>query len=125
MSESEIYSSLGLYESRGRVSGIPRVLVLLASVLERCIQKNERFLDGSRKKDVVTVFHGSRSPSLSIRLYIERIFKYSKCSNSCFVVAYIYMERFLHQMDACLTSFNVHRLLITSIMVAAKFLDDE
>ncbi|KAJ9180225.1 hypothetical protein P3X46_008497 [Hevea brasiliensis] len=125
MAESETYSTLGLYDSAGRDSERPRVLVLLASALERCIQKNERLLDGSRRKDVVTVFHGSRPPSLSIRLYIERIFKYSKCSNSCFVVAYIYMERFLHKMDAYLTSFNVHRLLITNIMVAAKFLDDE
>ncbi|EEF49826.1 cyclin-P3-1 [Ricinus communis] len=122
---SETYSALGLYESGGRISGTPRVLLLLASVLERSTQKNDRLLEGSRRKDVVTVFHGSRSPSLSIRQYIERVFKYTKCSTSCFVVAYIYVERFLRRMDACLTSLNVHRLLITSIMLAAKFLDDE
>ncbi|KDP23522.1 hypothetical protein JCGZ_23355 [Jatropha curcas] len=125
MGESETFAALGLYENGERVSRIPRVLQLFACVLERSIQKNESLFDESRKKDTVTVFHGSRSPSLSIRQYIERVFKYSRCSTSCFVVSYIYIERFLHRMDVSLTSLNVHRLLITSIMVAAKFLDDE
>ncbi|XP_050224561.1 cyclin-P3-1 [Mercurialis annua] len=125
MIESETYSSLGLYESGGRISGIPRVLLLIASVLEKSILKNEKLFDGSRRKEVITVFHGSRSPYLSIKQYIERIFKYAKCSNSCFLVAYIYIERFLRGNDSYLTRLNVHRLLITSIMLAAKFLDDE
>ncbi|XP_065854059.1 cyclin-P3-1 [Euphorbia lathyris] len=119
--ESETYAALGLYESSGSVSGYPRVLQLLSSVLEKSI-----LLDGSaRKKDVITVFHGSKSPSLTIKQYIERIFRYSKCSASCFVVGYIYIRRFLLQMDAFLSHLNVHRLLITSIMLAAKFLDDQ
>jgi hypothetical protein len=101
------------------------VLVLIASVLEKSLQKNEKLLTTSRRKDAITIFHGSRCPTLSIRQYIERVFKYSRCSTSCFVVAYIYINKFLQQTDAYLTSLNAHRLLITSIMVAAKFLDDE
>ncbi|KAJ8547527.1 hypothetical protein K7X08_011113 [Anisodus acutangulus] len=45
-------------------------------------------------------------------------------SPSCFVVAHIYMERFIESTSAHLTSVNVHRLLITSVMLAAKFIDD-
>ncbi|KAL6318630.1 hypothetical protein AAG906_000708 [Vitis piasezkii] len=57
-------------------------------------------------------------------IYIDRIFKYSGCSPSCFVVVHIYVDRFLQHTDAHLTSLNVHRLLITSVMVTAKFIDD-
>ncbi|CAI9102236.1 OLC1v1000475C1 [Oldenlandia corymbosa var. corymbosa] len=103
----------------------PRVLALLASMLEKSILKNEKLLKGSNKKEVVTVFHGSRVPALSIRQYIERIFKYANCSPSCFVVAYIYLDRFLQQTKSCLTSLNVHRLLITSFVLAAKYVEDE
>lgn len=108
-------------------SGPPRILAILSSTLEKCIQKNEKRLkaSSSSQKEVITVFHGSRVPALSIRQYIERIFKYSNCSPSCFVVAYIYLERFLHRKDIHLTSLNVHRLLITSFMLAVKFLEDE
>lgn len=124
--ESETFMALGLLDESSRgVSGTPRVLVLIASVLEKSLQKNEKLLTTSRRKDAITIFHGSRSPTLSIRQYIERVFKYSRCSASCFVVAYIYINKFLQQTDAFLTSLNAHRLLITSIMVAAKFLDDE
>lgn len=126
--ESETYSALGLYEFNGKGASpgtTPRVLVLLSSVLERSIRNNEKLLQASKVKDVVTIFHGTRPPSLSIRRYIERIFKYSKCSISCFIVAYIYIDRFLQRMQARITSLNAHRLIITSIMVAAKFLDDE
>lgn len=125
--ESEVNSALELVDSRKGIScpGIPRVVSVVSSVLERAIQKNESLLQASKKKDVVTIFHGSRVPSLSIRQYIERIFKYSSCSHSCFVVAYIYIDRFLQQLNAYLTSLNAHRLLITSIMIASKFIDDE
>ncbi|CAK7340723.1 unnamed protein product [Dovyalis caffra] len=122
VAESETYMALGLLD--GGVSGTPRVLLLIASVLEKSVQKNEKLLNASRRKDTVTLFHGSRSPSLSIGEYMERIFKYSRCSSSCFVVAYIYINKFLQRTDAYLTSLNAHRLLISSIMVAAKFLDD-
>ncbi|KAF9669969.1 hypothetical protein SADUNF_Sadunf13G0019800 [Salix dunnii] len=122
---SETCMALGLLdESSEGVSGTPRVLVLIASVLEKSLQKNEKLQEKSRREDAITIFHGSGSPSLSIRQYIERIFKYARCSNSCFVVAYIYINNFLQRTDAYLTSLNAHRLLITSVMVAAKFLDD-
>lgn len=73
----------------------------------------------------LTVFHGQRAPAISVEQYVERIFKYANCSPSCFVVAYAYLDRFIHQQPGIpITSLNVHRLLITSVMVAAKFLDD-
>ncbi|XP_021282188.1 cyclin-P3-1 [Herrania umbratica] len=122
--KSDPYACLGIDKSGNWVPGAPRVLSLLSSILERSIQRNEKLVGGSRRMDVVTIFHGTKAPALSIRQYVERIFKYSKCSNSCFVVALVYVDRFLERMDAHLTSLNVHRLLITSFMVAAKFIDD-
>ncbi|CAA0815530.1 Cyclin-U4-1 [Striga hermonthica] len=105
--------------------GKPRVLSLLSTILERSVQKNERLLEASQTRDFVTVFHGLREPSLSIQQYIDRIFKYSCCSSSCFIIAYIYLDRFVQRANLCLTSRNIHRLLITSVMVAAKFMDDK
>ncbi|KAK1583739.1 hypothetical protein Q3G72_026476 [Acer saccharum] len=123
--ESETYSAVGLDDSLGIV-GNPRILSLLSLILERSIQKNESSLKVSRKQEVVTIFHGTRAPpSMSIGQYIERIFKYSTCSSSCLVLAYVYINRYLQRIDASLTSLVVHRLLIRSIMVAAKCIDDE
>ncbi|KAG5514444.1 hypothetical protein RHGRI_035757 [Rhododendron griersonianum] len=121
---SDIFRSLGLKESGKENPEIPRVLWLLSSLLERSVQKNEILLENSQIKDVLTIFHGSRAPSLGIQQYLDRIFKYSCCSPSCFVLAHIYLERFIQRKKVHLTSLNVHRLVITSVMVAAKFIDD-
>lgn len=121
---SDVYLSLGLRQVGKRVLGVPRVLSLLSSLLERLVQRNELLLEEKQIKDVVTVFHGLRAPTLSVHKYMDRIFKYSCCSPSCFVVAHIYVDRFLQCTEVKLTSLNVHRLLITSIMLAAKFMDD-
>uniref|UniRef100_A0A5B6YWJ3 Putative cyclin-P3-1 isoform X1 n=1 Tax=Davidia involucrata TaxID=16924 RepID=A0A5B6YWJ3_DAVIN len=120
----DIYLTLGLKELCKGNPRIPRVLSLLSSLLERSVQKNEMLLETRQIKDVVTIFHGSRAPSLGIRQYIDRIFKYSCCSPSCFIVAQIYVDRFIQRTNVHLTPLNVHRLLITSVMVAAKFIDD-
>lgn len=116
------YTALGLEPYDQEAPGTPRVLSLLSLALERSIWKNEKC---QRKNDPVTVFHGTEAPSLSVFHYMERIFKYSNCSPSCFVMAYIYIERFLLGTGSCLTSLNVHRLLISSVMIAAKFNDDK
>lgn len=125
------YTTLGLMNiesgTRGGGSEFPQVLSLLSSLLERTIHKNESWLlDSTATREVaaVTMFHGLRAPDLSIQSYTERIFKYSKCSPSCFILAQIYIDKYLQQLGARLTNLNVHRLLMTSVVIAAKFIDD-
>ncbi|KAL4312672.1 hypothetical protein GQ457_01G053200 [Hibiscus cannabinus] len=122
--DSDIYFDLGFKGLGKGVVGTPRILSLLSSLLEKSVQKNETESETVNFKDTVAIFHGLRAPTISIQHYIDRIFKYAGCSPSCFLVAYIYVDRFLQRTDVHLTSLNVHRLLITSVLVAAKFIDD-
>ncbi|KAK8688481.1 hypothetical protein V6N13_087245 [Hibiscus sabdariffa] len=119
--DSDVY----LYHDLAAI-GTPRILTLVCSFLEKSVKENVMLSDAANCKDkvAVTVVHGLRVPTISIRQYIDRMFKYAQCSPSCFLVAYIYLDRFGQQTDLHLTSFNVHRLLLTSVMVAAKFMDD-
>ena len=123
---AKLHPMLGGRRVGRETSEVPPVVILLASLLERAVQKSEKTEDLSKIKDPPsTIFHGVRPPDLSIGCYLERIFKYSKCSPSCFVLAEIYMDRFLMQPGAFhLSSLNVHRLLMTSVVLAAKFIDD-
>ncbi|KAH9611486.1 hypothetical protein KSS87_010183 [Heliosperma pusillum] len=121
---ADIYLKLGLRSRSKGALKTPKFISLLSSLLETSVQKNDILLEGAQIEDALSTFHGSRSPPVSIRQYIERIFKYAGCSPSCFIVAYIYVDRYLQQSEAFLTSLNVHRLLVTSVMVAAKFIDD-
>ncbi|OMO77714.1 Cyclin P/U [Corchorus capsularis] len=120
----DIYLTLGLKGLGKGAVGTPRILSILASLLEKSVEKNDMNSETVDVKDSVAIFHGLRAPTISIQQYIDRIFKYGGCSPSCFVIAYIYVDRFVQQTNVHLTSLNVHRLLITSVMVAAKFIDD-
>lgn len=52
--------------------------------------------------------------------------KYAACSGECFVLALVYIDRIIQSNPTfVVNSLNIHRLLITSIMLAAKFFDDQ
>ncbi|CAE5966208.1 unnamed protein product [Arabidopsis arenosa] len=128
---SLLFQWLGLLEDSDQPpdSTHPRVITLLASILEKMIQKHKKpFHRRHNKDDEITMFHGSKAPSMIIYRYTERIHRYAQCSPACFVAAFAYILRYLRRPEATskdrrLTSLNVHRLLITSLLVAAKFLD--
>lgn len=73
----------------------------------------------------VTKFHSIRPPQLPIRDYLFRIARYFQCSRECFVLCLVYIDRIvkLHP-DFTICSLNIHRLLVTSVMLAVKFFDD-
>ncbi|KAG6420430.1 hypothetical protein SASPL_116957 [Salvia splendens] len=105
-------------------STTPRVLTVLSCVLEKLVARNDQLSGGGGKS--LSAFHGVRSPAIGLDKYVERIYKYTSCSPSCFVVAFVYIDRLLHRYpDSLVVSLNVHRLLVTSVMIASKILDDE
>lgn len=126
-----LYKTLGLLEPattttrrrKNTITQYPPLLLILSTHLERIVMTNEKLLQ-SQTPEKITVFHGLRPPNLTILYYVQRIFKYSSCSPACFVLAQVYIDRFLLQPNVRLTSLNVHRLLITCVAVAAKFIDD-
>ncbi|KAL9297095.1 hypothetical protein ACSQ67_022991 [Phaseolus vulgaris] len=102
---------------------MPKLISFLSSLLKRVAESND--LNQQQLHQKISVFHGLTRPTISIQTYLERIFKYANCSPSCFIVAYVYLDRFTQRQPSLpINSFNVHRLLITSVMVAAKFMDD-
>ncbi|KAL6124545.1 hypothetical protein ACLB2K_077057 [Fragaria x ananassa] len=100
-----------------------KTITFLSSLVQRVAESND--LNSQFQIQKVSVFHGLTRPTISIQSYLERIFKYANCSPSCLIVAYVYLDRFTQKQPSLpINSFNVHRLLITSVMVAAKFMDD-
>ncbi|XP_021279686.1 cyclin-U4-1 [Herrania umbratica] len=102
---------------------MPNLITFLSSLLQKVAESND--VNGQFQPQKISVFHGLTRPTISIQNYLDRIYKYANCSPSCFIVAYVYLDRFAQRQTSLpINSFNVHRLLITSVMVAAKFMDD-
>ncbi|KAI0500285.1 hypothetical protein KFK09_018497 [Dendrobium nobile] len=110
-------------------NGFPRVISILSSLLERVANWNDDLtatgLHHYSPASAISAFFGLEKPEISIACYLERIFRFAHCSTSCFVVAYIYLDRFLLlHPSISVDSFNVHRFLITAVLTAVKFMDD-
>jgi len=96
---------------------------VLSDVLCRLCERNDRFIINHAP---VTRFHTLRAPQITVKAYLNRIAKYSICSEECFILALIYIDRLIkYNKNFLVNSLNVHRLIITSIMLAAKFFDDQ
>lgn len=57
-------------------------------------------------------------------LSCSRILVYASCSPEVFILALVYIDRLVARRGLLLTSLTVHRVLITAVVVAAKFHDD-
>eukprot|EP00929_Paragymnodinium_shiwhaense_P038612 TRINITY_DN20389_c0_g1_i1.p1 TRINITY_DN20389_c0_g1~~TRINITY_DN20389_c0_g1_i1.p1 ORF type:complete len:218 (+),score=53.71 TRINITY_DN20389_c0_g1_i1:211-864(+) len=80
---------------------------------------------GERPQQCVTTFHSVRPPPLTIHEYLLRIGKYFQCSDECFVLCLVYIDRIVKQHpEFSICNLNIHRLLVTAAMLAVKFFDD-
>ncbi|KAF3440040.1 hypothetical protein FNV43_RR18318 [Rhamnella rubrinervis] len=122
---SDLYS-YGYQEN----SNTPLVVNVLASLIERSMARNQRIAKNCSSwylsRDLRTrIFDFHETPDMSIQSYLERIFKYTKAGPSVYVVAYVYIDRFCQTNPGFRINVrNVHRLLITTIMVASKYVED-
>ncbi|XP_020570987.1 cyclin-U1-1-like [Phalaenopsis equestris] len=103
----------------------------VANALEKLVERNDIVAaataaaeEGGGKEGGVAAFRGLRRPGISIEKYMERIHSYALCSPACFVVGFVYVDRAVHRRpDFLVGSLNVHRLMLTSVLVASKFFD--
>ncbi|EXB37571.1 hypothetical protein L484_021775 [Morus notabilis] len=114
-------------------SNIPLVVSVLASLIERSMARNQRIsknICGSKlyylSNDIRTrIFDCNETPDMTIQSYLERIFRYTRAGPSVYVVAYVYIDRFCQTNPGFrINGRNVHRLLVTTIMVASKYVED-
>jgi hypothetical protein len=116
-----------LVESGG-AEDMPRVVAALAGILERVANRN----DAAAAAEVSAVapasaFRATTKPGISVRAYMARIARFAGCSPACYVVAYVYLDRLLRRgrlLALAVDSYSVHRLLITAVLAAVKFMDD-
>eukprot|EP00826_Nyctotherus_ovalis_P021014 TRINITY_DN166_c0_g2_i1.p1 TRINITY_DN166_c0_g2~~TRINITY_DN166_c0_g2_i1.p1 ORF type:complete len:218 (-),score=55.88 TRINITY_DN166_c0_g2_i1:72-725(-) len=74
----------------------------------------------------ITCFDSISAPSITLRDYAARIRHYSNCSDSCCILAFIYIDRILQKNPTMiLKRNNVHRLFLAAVVVAVKYGHDE
>jgi Cyclin len=95
---------------------------LLSTVLSRLIEVNDQSTDRNARS---TRFHSVSVPDIPLQKYLKRISRYTDCNYETLVCAVMYLLRVSRRSSVLITSLSVHRLLITSIVIAMKYIEDE
>jgi hypothetical protein len=73
-----------------------------------------------------TCFHDDGADGMPLGDYLSRLHWNFGCSTSCFVLALVYIDRIgVRNPRMELKHFTCHRLLLTSLVLALKFHDDD
>lgn len=100
----------------------------LAGVLEKMVEvssADDVAFTAEERQDMKTIFDACVPPAIAIRSYLHRIIKYVQCSTQSVIFSLIFIDRLIEQHALTVTEHNVHRLLLSAILVAAKSFDDE
>ncbi|KAI9276958.1 cyclin-domain-containing protein [Phascolomyces articulosus] len=105
---------------------------MITGLLERITKTNDKLQASNSSNSTAaaadkqyTAFHSRSVPTIGIHAYLARILKYCPCTNECFLSLLVYFDR-MSRNSSCLRidSYNIHRLVISGIMVASKFFSD-
>ncbi|KAK1862547.1 hypothetical protein I4F81_005115 [Pyropia yezoensis] len=107
---------------------------VLGNLLSTAVDRNEaaraQGATDAYAASATTVFHALDAPAIGVVAYMERLAHYSYCSAPVLLMAYRYIERVTGAMSERVSGvaadeLTVHRLMIASVVVAAKTHDDD
>jgi len=102
------------------------VVSVLACALEHLCAIGDQSLPTDRR--LLTVFHTSCIPSISITAYLHRLARYTECSQECLIQAVCHIHRVRKGETGNepfqVNAFNIHRLLLTALLCTSKWFDD-
>jgi hypothetical protein len=83
--------------------------------------KNEKKLFYKQLK----CFYSKEIPVISIKDYLEHIYKYTKFNSSTLVLILIYIDRICNICNCKISYYNIHKIILGSILIAIKYNEDE
>ena len=102
------------------------ILQRISSALNDIISKNEKENIENNASDCDdSLFFNEKVPKISIEDYLKRIKKYTHLEDSTLVIALIYIDRLLENQNIKLSKYNVYRILLSAILLAIKYNEDE
>ncbi|OBZ88265.1 PHO85 cyclin-like protein psl1 [Choanephora cucurbitarum] len=109
---------------------VKETIKLLTALLEKITRTNDQLQleSGLHKPSTYTCFHARSIPTISIHAYFTRILKYCPCANECLIALLVYFDRMTqpspHLTPLHIDSYNIHRLIITGLMISSKLYSD-
>ena len=114
------YLNINLINEKIEIKIIENISDLLCHIIDENTKKYNNENNNKLEKPFLSI-----NPSISIKDYLERLYKYTKISASTIVMILIYIDRFCNINKVKLTYSIIHKLILSSMVVAVKFNEDE
>ncbi|KAG8065566.1 hypothetical protein GUJ93_ZPchr0004g39900, partial [Zizania palustris] len=109
----------------GGSGGQPRVVGVLSALLERVTERNDSAeMAVALAAAPASAFRATTKPDISVRAYMSRIARFAGCSPSATWSPTSTSTASSGAGAPSVDSYSVHRLLITAVLAAVKFMDD-
>ena len=92
--------------------------------LELC-DDNKNDINSISKNTLIKPFLSKQIPSISIKDYLIRLYKYSKINNSTIILILIYIDKICNLNKFKLSYYNIHKLILASMLISIKYNEDE
>ena len=103
---SRIYTEKSIDQKTKVSSSVPNVqlIEIIAMILEEILKESERIQHQN------TVFTAKSKPTISLKDYLLRLDKFLYCSQECFILALIYIDRITSlNENLTINNSNIHR----------------
>lgn len=100
---------------------VDKYLIIISNVLSQLTAKGDKLKSANKQ------FRSSsgRLPPITLEAYIARLIQYAPCEKECFLAALLYMDRLSERSNIVFNSMNIHRSYLCSLLLAAKFFEDQ
>eukprot|EP01061_Rhynchopus_euleeides_P002511 TRINITY_DN11918_c0_g2_i1.p2 TRINITY_DN11918_c0_g2~~TRINITY_DN11918_c0_g2_i1.p2 ORF type:complete len:165 (+),score=74.08 TRINITY_DN11918_c0_g2_i1:505-999(+) len=98
------------------LQNVDSVVAVVGDLLESVVAKGA--------SDNVSIYDGQKVPAISIEEYLARWVVHTGCDTEVLVIAVIYIDRLCTRTGMQITTTNVHRMLLASLVVATKWQQD-
>lgn len=102
-----------------------KIIEKISELFTEICDENKSDLNPNNSNTLMKPFISKHIPSISIKDYLTRLYKYSKINNSTIVLILIYIDKICNLNNFKLSYFNIHKLILASMVVAIKYNEDE
>jgi hypothetical protein len=99
-------------------------LEILSDLLTDICEENTGERD-TNPPTLIKPFLSKSIPAISIKNFFERIVKYTKIENSTLILILVYIDRLCDKQKFRLNYFNIHKIIISTMIIAIKYNEDE
>jgi hypothetical protein len=100
-----------------------RIIEKISDLLSDICQENKK--ESNLFSNPLKCFYTRNIPLISIKDYLEHIYKYTKINSSTIVLILIYIDRICNIHKGKLSYYNIHKLILGSMIIAIKYNEDE